>query len=94
MRMRMGVPYYMRSRVVEFEPNRQIAWTHFVGHRWRWEVEPAGEGKSRVTETFDMSTAHFPPALRAMGYPKAHARNVGASVANVVSHFTGGAGAG
>lgn len=91
MKMRMGMPYWMRSKVVEFEPNRQIAWSHFVGHRWRWQVEPVGEGKSRVAETFDMSTAHFPPALRAMGYPKGHARNVTASVGNVVAHFKGGA---
>ena len=28
MKMRMGVPYWMRSKVVEFEPNRQIAWCH------------------------------------------------------------------
>jgi uncharacterized protein YndB with AHSA1/START domain len=87
MRMRMGMPYWMRSKVVEFEPNRRIAWSHFVGHRWRWEIEPAGEGRSRVTETFDMSTARFPPALRAMGYPKGHAKNVAASVGNVVAHF-------
>jgi uncharacterized protein YndB with AHSA1/START domain len=87
MKMRMGLPYWMRSKVVEFEPNRQIAWTHFAGHRWRWEIEPAGEGKSRVAETFDMSTARFPPALRAMGYPKGHAKNVAASVGNVVAHF-------
>ena len=83
----MGLPYRIRSTVVEFEPGRQIAWCHFGRHRWRWEIEPAGEGKSRVTETFDMSTARFPPALRAMGYPKGHAKNVAASVGNVVAHF-------
>jgi uncharacterized protein YndB with AHSA1/START domain len=87
MNMRMGVPYRIRNKVVEFEPGRRIAWCHFGGHRWRWEVEPAGEGKSKVTETFDMSTARFPPALRLMGYPKGHQKNVAASVANVAEHF-------
>ena len=91
MKMRMGLPYWTRSKVVEFEPNRQIAWCHLAGHRWRWEVEPVGEGKSRVTETFDLSTARFPPALRAFGYPKAHTSNVAASVGNVVTHFKGDA---
>jgi hypothetical protein len=40
-----------------------------------------------VTETFDLSTARFPPALRIMGYPKAHQKNVAASVAHVAAHF-------
>jgi hypothetical protein len=88
MKMRMGAPYRIRSKVVEFEPDRKIAWCHFGRHRWRWEIEPAGEGKSRVTETFDMSTAAFPPALRIMGYPKGHRENVAASVRNVAAHFT------
>ena len=87
MSMKIGLPYRMSNRVVEFEPDRRIAWCHFGGHRWRWEVEPLGDGRSRVTETFDMSTARFPPALRLMGYPKAHEKNVATSVANVVAHF-------
>ena len=64
-----------------------IAWCHFGGHRWRWELEPAGGGKTNVTETFDMSTSRFPPALRVMGYPKGHVANVARSVANVQKHF-------
>ena len=92
MSMKVGVPYRISSKVVEFEPDRRIAWCHFGGHRWRWEVEPAGEGRSRVTETFDMSTAKFPPALKLMGYPKAHEKNVAISVANVVAHFAGNGG--
>jgi uncharacterized protein YndB with AHSA1/START domain len=93
MTMRWGVPYWTRSTVVEFEPPNKIAWRHFGRHRWRWEIEAEGEGKSRVTETFDLSTALVPAALRAMGYPDGHARNVAASVANVVAHFREGAGA-
>lgn len=87
MSMKVGVPYRVTNRVVEFEPDRRIAWCHFFGHRWRWEVEDAGEGRSKVTETFDLSTARFPPALKLMGYPRGHEKNVSASVANVVAHF-------
>jgi hypothetical protein len=87
MKMRIGLPYRMRSKVVEFEANRRIAWCHFAGHRWRWEVEPAGDGRSRVTETFDLTTARLPFALRAMGLPKGHEKNVAGSVANVAAHF-------
>lgn len=90
MSMKVGVPYRVTNRVVEFEPDRRIAWCHFFGHRWRWEVEDAGEGRSKVTETFDLSTARFPPALKLMGYPRGHEKNVSASVANVVAHFASG----
>lgn len=87
MKMKVGVPYRIKSKVVEFDENRVIAWCHFSGHRWRWELEPTGEGKTRVTETFDLSKAKVPLMLRAMGYPKGHATNVANSVANVAAHF-------
>lgn len=87
MSMRLVVPYNVTSKVVEFEPGRRIAWCHFGGHRWRWELEPAGEGRCKVTETFDLSTARLPAALRVMGYPRGHERNVARSVANVAAHF-------
>jgi uncharacterized protein YndB with AHSA1/START domain len=89
MSMRMGVPYRMTSKVVEFEQDRRIAWCHMAGHRWRWEIEPEEDGRSKVTETFDLSTARLPFALRLVGYPKGHEKNVTASVANVAAHFAG-----
>jgi uncharacterized protein YndB with AHSA1/START domain len=47
------------NRVVEFEEGRLIAWTPAErgrrppGHLWRWELEPAGESRTRVTCTYD-----------------------------------------
>jgi len=73
---------------VEFVPDQRIAWYHGGGHRWRWEVAPRDAG-SRVTLTYDQSTAKFPPALRLVGYPGRHKKNVEASVANVAAHFAG-----
>lgn len=88
MRMKMyGLPYKITSKVVEYEADRRIAWCHLGGHRWRWEVADDGAGGSTVTETFDMSTARFPPALRLMGYPKGHEANVARSVANLAEHL-------
>jgi uncharacterized protein YndB with AHSA1/START domain len=88
MRMKLfGLPYRVTSKVVEFEPDRLIAWCHIAGHRWRWLVEPADGGQTRVTETFDLSTARVPPALRLAGFPKRHEANVARSVANVAAHF-------
>ncbi len=49
-----GLSYKISNRVVEFEENRLIAWRHFGGHRWRYELEPV-DGGTRVTETFDYS---------------------------------------
>ncbi len=87
MKMKVGVPYRVSSKVVEFEQDRLIAWCHFGGHRWRWELEPV-EGGTQATETFDMSTAKFPPALRFAGYPKRHEDNVADSVRNLIAHFS------
>lgn len=88
MRMKMyGLPYRITNTVVEFEAGRRVAWCHPGKHRWRWEVEPLGSDRSRVTETFDMSTSIVKPALRLMGYPAGHRENVQNSVANVAAHF-------
>jgi uncharacterized protein YndB with AHSA1/START domain len=47
------------NHVVEFEEGRRIAWTPSEvgetppGHLWRWELEPLGESRTRVTHTYD-----------------------------------------
>jgi uncharacterized protein YndB with AHSA1/START domain len=47
------------NHVVEFREGRRIAWMPAeVGHRppghlWRWELEPAGASRTRVTCTYD-----------------------------------------
>lgn len=87
MKMKIGVPYRISSKVVEFDEDRCIAWAHAGGHRWRWTLEPVGEGRTEVTETFDLSTSRFPPALRLVGYPRRHQDNVVQSVTNLAEHF-------
>jgi uncharacterized protein YndB with AHSA1/START domain len=52
-----GVPYVIVNRVVEFEPDRLIAWRHFTANRWRYELTPTDDGGTTVTETFDTSRA-------------------------------------
>ena len=64
MRMRLfGLPYRISNRVVEFEEGRRIAWRHFGGHRWRYELEPAGDSQTLVTESFDYSMYGPAPCL-------------------------------
>jgi uncharacterized protein YndB with AHSA1/START domain len=47
------------NHVVEFDEGRLIAWTPAEpgqkppGHLWRWELEPAGPARTRVTHTYD-----------------------------------------
>jgi len=71
MKMRIGLPYRITSVVKEFEENRRIAWAHVGGHRWRFELD-AVDGGTKVTETFDYSTARFPPGIEWMKYPQRH----------------------
>jgi uncharacterized protein YndB with AHSA1/START domain len=65
MDMRLGLPYRMTNTVVEFDEGRRIAWRHMGGHTWRYELEPV-DGGTRVTETFDPTTARAPWLLRLM----------------------------
>jgi uncharacterized protein YndB with AHSA1/START domain len=47
------------NHVVEFEEGRRLAWTPAEagkrppGHLWRWELEPIGTSRTRVTHTYD-----------------------------------------
>ena len=66
MSMHLKVPYRIGNEVVEFEQDRRIAWCHFYKHRWRYELEPIDATTTVVTETFDDSTALFPPGLYAL----------------------------
>jgi uncharacterized protein YndB with AHSA1/START domain len=49
------------NHVVEFEEGRCIAWQPAdpgqrpAGHLWRWELEPLGGARTRVTHTYDWS---------------------------------------
>jgi uncharacterized membrane protein len=72
-RMRLfGLPYRISNRVVEFEEGRRIAWRHFGGHRWRYELEPLDATHTVVTESFDYSMYGAGPRLviEALRFPR------------------------
>lgn len=75
MRMRILLPYVITNVVVEFEPDRCIAWRHFAGHRWRFELRPLAGGGTAVTETFDFSRRGYHLGLRLL---RARERNTAA----------------
>ncbi len=79
MHMRIFVPYRITSQVVEFEEGRLIAWRHFGGHVWRWELEPA-DGGTRVRETFDWRPSRAPWFLELVGYPGRNRRGIEATL--------------
>ena len=63
MSMKLGVPYSMSNKVIEFEPDKRIAWqTTFAGplgrliggRIWRYELEASGSG-TLVRETWDIT---------------------------------------
>lgn len=49
------------NHIVEFDEGRRIAWCPAPpgeqppGHLWRWELEPLGDGRTRVTHSYDWS---------------------------------------
>jgi uncharacterized protein YndB with AHSA1/START domain len=64
MSMKLGVPYSMSNTVIEFEPDKRIAWqTTFAGplgriiggRIWRYELETSGGDSTLVRETWDIT---------------------------------------
>ena len=64
MSMKMGVPYSMVNTVIEFEPDRRIAWQakpsgffgRFVGGRiWRYEFQRDRRWRPPVRESWDIT---------------------------------------
>jgi hypothetical protein len=87
MKMHFGVPYRITNTVVELSENRLIAWRHLGRHIWRWELEPDGAG-TRVTETFDWSTALSPRLLELLGYPERNSRAIRATLDRLVDRWS------
>lgn len=64
MDMKMGAPYKIKNKVVEFEADRRIAWRHLTPNVWRYELSPTADGGTAVTETWDLSGCN--PVVRSV----------------------------
>lgn len=73
MRIKFGIAYTVKNRVLEFEEDRLITWAHWQGQRWSYALEPQDGGGTLVRETFDWSTAKLPRGIELLG---AHRKNV------------------
>ena len=72
-----GFPYRTTNHVVEYEPDRLIAWETigeffgkvvFGGQRWRYELEPQGED-TLVRETYDWGASKAADMIGRGGAP-------------------------
>ena len=79
MKMRLGTPYRSHNTVVEFYPDRVVAWKPLIeagpvvllgGQRWRYELEPQDDGKTLVRETYVWGEARFANVLKMLRYPE------------------------
>jgi uncharacterized protein YndB with AHSA1/START domain len=73
--MKNGMSYRTSNRVVEFEPDRRIAWCHVAKAIWRYELEPV-PGGTRITETFDYGPSPIRLGIELLRFPAANARSI------------------
>jgi hypothetical protein len=86
-RMRLGVPYIISNKVVEYTEGRRIAWAHLGGWRWRYEFEPV-EGGTEVTETFDWSPSKAGAYIDFMKWPEKNRRSIESTLARLDAFAT------
>jgi uncharacterized protein YndB with AHSA1/START domain len=88
MSMRWGLPYRTTNTVIEFEPDRRIAWQTtmlggLVGGRiWRYELSPADDG-TLVRETWDVSKDKQRAWLKSSGMAKQTAKGMSSTLERI-----------
>ena len=83
-----GIPYRITSTVTRLSENQEIEWRHPAGHTWRWELEPLPGERTRVTETWDYSTARAAAIYRLIGLPKSNTTGIEATLRNLPANVT------
>jgi hypothetical protein len=83
--------YQTENHVVEFEPDRRIAWmTAGVGRRpigqlWAWQIDTTDEQTRTVTHTYDWSQVTDPKMLAMVTFPRVPASDLQQSVARLIA---------
>ena len=73
MDMKLGVPYRMSSTVVEYEADRLLAWAHFGGHRWRYELDRQATSLKEKDKSLERYIAHQTLISRVLPHPSGRA---------------------
>ncbi len=89
MDMRIGASYRILNTVVEFEEGTRLAWRHWHGHVWRYELAQV-DGGTEVTETFDWSRARSKLTIHLLGYPTRNLRSMRATLGRLDKLMTDG----
>ncbi len=79
MDMKIGAPYKILNRVVEFEEGRRIAWRHFSSHVWRYTLEPRGDS-TLVREEWDGRAVPWKIVFRLTGFTRQHPASIEATL--------------
>jgi len=91
MSMKLGLPYKILNTVVEFEEGQRIAWRHFHGHRWRYELEDTttddGRPATLVTESFDWSQALTKIGFDLTSYPRRNLQAIRKTLVRLDDHL-------
>ncbi len=82
-----GLPYKITSTATAVEENRVVEWQHPLGHRWRWELAEVSPGTTKVTETFDYSTAKLPLFVEVTGFKKKNADGIEATLTSLADRY-------
>lgn len=82
-----GLPYKITSTATEVEENRVVEWQHPLGHRWRWELAEVSPGTTKVTETFDYSTAKLPFVIELLGMQRQNATGIEKTLTALADHY-------
>lgn len=85
------IPYRTTNTVIEYEPDRRIAWQTFAlgglvgGRIWRYELLPApdGAGGTLVRETWDVSRDKQQRMITGGSMPKQTAAGMRATLARI-----------
>ena len=88
------LPYRTKNTVIEFEPDRRIAWKTTMGplgviggRIWRYELEPVDTGGTLIRETWDVSQDRQRPILRMGSMPQQAEDGMRATLERIAALF-------